>query len=335
MRVVFVIYYKCKKEFCISSLWRCGDNTMDKFTYELLSILKSRLNKSKERYQVLEMRDHVFARQFYFNDLNDNLAEPMLEKSKKEYRNGSGNELDDKMKAVRSSSAMTYNIFRNADVTLAGITYDVTYEKQLYTLKRNVSGNPANLDAFLLSKDENECIACEMKMTEWIFNKPSKLKEAYLKKESYQVEESAAIFIGVAENLIASMNDYDTSVTARKEYECYLCQYDAFQMFKHTLALYNGCVNGAVKAEKLTLANVVWEVPFASELSSLSLKKYETKLENEHREFQVFYEAMQPIKKTFKELGVEFEISYCSINDFIRKMELNDEVKHYLERYTK
>ena len=305
---------------------------MDKFSYEILRMLRERLNKPAACYQIPDVGQQLSARQFYLEKLNDNLAVPMSEQVQAQYKKGHGNERDDKMKAIRSSSAMTYNIFRNAHAILDGTTYQVEYEKQFYTLKRGVSKIPAHLDAFLLGEDQT-AIACEMKMMEWIVNAPSRLKEAYLHRESYQVEEKADIFIEVAKSLIAPANDYSTSERQQHEYASTLVQYDAFQMFKHTLALYNACRNCEITAKKLTLMNVVWECPFTSELSALCRAKYEAKLANEHNEFEVFYEAMRPIIAAFKDVGVDFDIYYCSVHDFISRLTLDPVTAVYLERY--
>ena len=47
-------------------------------------------------------------------------------------------------------------------------------------MNSNSNGRPANLDAFLYCDYKKEAIACEMKMTEWLFDKPGKLRNAYL-----------------------------------------------------------------------------------------------------------------------------------------------------------
>ncbi len=50
---------------------------------------------------------------YYFDRLEDNLIAKMSEEDIGDYRRGSGNELDGKMKALYSSSAMTFNVFCN------------------------------------------------------------------------------------------------------------------------------------------------------------------------------------------------------------------------------
>lgn len=107
-------------------------------------------------------------RLYYLKKLEDNLVLPMNDVHASEYRDGSGNELDWKMSSIRSSSAMTFNLFGNGPVRLANSefadVYDVQYEFRLPTLRGNP--HPANLDAYLIGK--NVDVYCEMKMTEWM-----------------------------------------------------------------------------------------------------------------------------------------------------------------------
>ena len=98
---------------------------------------------------------------YYLKRLEDNLVMPMSKQHVAEYGRGSGSELDGKMKALRSSSAMTFNLLGNGPVHLNGEydlpagTYAVEFEHQLPTLARNP--RPANLDAKL------ECIRQELR----------------------------------------------------------------------------------------------------------------------------------------------------------------------------
>lgn len=305
------------------------EDDMDKFSYEILDELKKRMNKPDTYYQIEQIGENISARQFYLKELDDNLAEPMTEAVRVAFDKGSGNELDDKMKAIRSSSAMTYNLFLNGVATFKGNSYNVAYEKQFFTLKETLRGKPANLDVLLTREDEKEIIACEMKMCEWIFNKPSKLKSAYLQRSSYQYEESADIFIEISNRMSKTAKNTEYA----SEYLSKTLQYDIFQMFKHALALYNACRNGELNVDKLTLLNCVWEIPF--DLSPISTAKYQKKLSREHDEFSFFRETILPINKLFDELGVEFDVVYYSLRDLMLELDLTQEHCSYLKRYTK
>ena len=84
---------------------------MDSFSFEILSLLKKKFIGSQAyQFQVDGNSRNLSPRQFYLKNLNDNLFGCMNDSVKAQYQEGSGNELEDKMKAIRSSSAMTYNI---------------------------------------------------------------------------------------------------------------------------------------------------------------------------------------------------------------------------------
>lgn len=273
-------------------------------------------------FQVEESGPNVSARQFYLKDLSDNLVRPMDELHVREYSQGSGSELDDKMKALRSSSAMTFNILgnRRCVVTFPGEllyskSYAIKYEHQLPTLK---SGLPANLDA-LLQGDAGDIIACEMKMLEWLTSAPPKLKDKYLHPSSYSHADTAPVFVEVARELNAS-NAFT--------------HYDSAQMFKHALALYNACRSGALEAERLTLLNCVWEPPLDYDVSAVTATWLEESTSSEHAGFQEFERLMQPVKSLFCDsCEVDFEIRYLPAAELIESLEHSIYERKMLNRY--
>ena len=107
--------------------------------------------------------------------LNKNLFHKMSDKTKNEYLNGDGEELNDgRINSIRSSAAMIYNLLGNEDVVLSKNLflqegkYVKEFELQLATLKR--SPRKANLDAWLFN---NECeIFIESKCLEWVVSLP-------------------------------------------------------------------------------------------------------------------------------------------------------------------
>lgn len=297
---------------------------MDKHQYELLSCIKQRfLNTNGHRYfQLDENGPALSARQFYLHDLNDNLVRPMSKVHVDEYSRGSGSELDDKTKALRSSSAMTFNILgnlqcetRNAEGTFASNSYDIAYEYQLPTLKH---GMPANLDA-MLRGGHGDIVACEMKMLEWLTSAPTKLKDKYLDPANYIFEDSAPTFVNVAAILNASA--------------AFTC-YDFAQMFKHTLALYNATRNGVLAANKLVLLNCVWEPPGSYNLSAETAKWIARQTSQEHAGFQEFKRIMEPIEGLFAhELETGFHIEYLTASEFIDELAYPEKELMRLKRY--
>lgn len=314
---------------------------MDKFTREIMDAIKKDFTDSageKEYQNVSE------AKEYYVKDLNDNFYRPMNDTVKNAYCSGSGNEIaSGKMNSIRSSSAMTYNllwdgtanIIKPYDRIISAGKYFVEFEKKYHTLKPSISGNPANLDAFLYNSELCEAIACEMKMTEWLFNKPGTLKSKYLDKNSYINSDAGEVFVSVAESLIAN-SDYDEDILkSQNEYAPFTSRYDSFQMFKHTVACYTACVEEEKrKIKKLTLLNCVWDGLDDSVVSDKSRDRYNLANRTEQAEFGQFRDCMEPVKKLFAEIGVEFNVVYYSVDDFIAIMEKTDDELKYLNRYT-
>ena len=95
-----------------------------------------------------KFQDTSEARSYYLSNLADNLCEPMEDDAVKAYGQGSGNEIaSGKMNALRSSSALTYNLFTNKSAKITNQTgiarigngiYSVEFEKQYRTLKSSV-----------------------------------------------------------------------------------------------------------------------------------------------------------------------------------------------------
>lgn len=337
----------------------------------------------------------------YYNRVEHNLWAGYIKDGKSvkyphfdEYSRGSGGELIDartpaKMKSIRSSSAMTYNLLGNHQIELIGPSerlskglYKVEYEKQLYTLRNNLQ--PANLDAYLYQEAADEAIFCEMKMMEWIFNPPNGLKEAYLDLKNYfgfdtEAKESIShtAFINMIHMLKKEMPTYLETV----KYEPMMAagkpvlnrngkprkvgikgevhrffRYDAWQMYKHTLGIYNmtsqktkneivsltrksavqtkQTVKMLPNLKKVTLVNVVFEPGrnlFMGELKDY----YEALLEKEHKDFETFRDCLHKsgVIDAFREdCGIDFDVLYMSAREFSDCFAVGER-RAYLERY--
>lgn len=301
---------------------------MDAFAYRLLSHIKLVFKEScgVVPYERENAETAMSARQFYTRKLADNLIRPMKERHRNEFAQGSGEELKDKMRALRSSSAMTFNVLGNEtftvrtshatqnDTFLPG-SYHVAYEYQLPTLRR---GAPANLDALLTNG--NRAIACEMKFLEWVFGSPKPFRDAYHRREAYRYDEAAGTFMPVAEQLEARG----------------FARYNYAQMFKHALALYNACTEGTLPdVTTLTLLNVVWEPPqHSSVLTEDDLHRLADASAQERREFEWFAEEMQPVGKLFEQTGVGFSIAYMPVSRLIALGGYPPDERRKLRRYT-
>lgn len=218
---------------------------------------------------------------YYFEELENNLIYEMLSIVRESYEKGSGNEfknraykgkeLPPKMHALKSSSAMTFNIFGNGDEkkskyiyiniinnkhNLPQGKYKLTYEEKLRAL-----GSPANLDVCLSSESENAILFFEMKMTEWLVGGPSPLRVAYNPKnhgDSYP-EEIAVLF----DKYIEKEKDSDDYKIYHSEkngdnFKCTKQYFDVFQIIKHMLGIYN---HKDEPLKKIILVIGYWTLP--------------------------------------------------------------------------
>lgn len=293
--------------------------------------------------------------QFYYRNYASNLICPMSDKHVAEYSVADGGEMEAKgrkpakMASLTSSSAMTFNILGNETAIMkqgqpfAAGRYDVTYEKQMYTL--NKGSNPANLDAFLSNRAAGEAVFCEMKMMEWL-GTPNALKEAYCNRDYYFDPSS---FDDVFSQIINDMRKSDLP-NERNAFPSVFRQYDAWQMFKHTLAIYNttskttheliaqktGSMVGEFK--KITLVNVVFEMD-EDLISDEELRiKYLRALQLEHEEADYFVNTMLSPNHGLVDLfaqncGVEFDIRYIPVKEFVSMFEKTPDELAYLRRY--
>ena len=108
------------------------------------------------------------------------------------FRDGSGNELDSKAKAVHSSSMLGYNFFhwvtKNRPLTIDGIDYTkVFFEVKMTVLKGT---NPANMDILLIGKKKRDkkihLLFIESKFLEYLENKEYKLGISYENPQKWQ-----------------------------------------------------------------------------------------------------------------------------------------------------
>lgn len=275
---------------------------------------------------------------YWLENYKDNLIHPMDALVEEAYERGAGKEISSgKIGALKSSSALTYNLFwkQNAKITSGKYNigeglYTVAFEKQYKTLR--TSNFPAHLDAFLYSAETKEAVACEMKMTEWLFNAPGKLRVSYLDANNYADAYAGEVFADTAKKLIGSPVYKDGKVI---EYSSNFQGYDAFQMFKHAVALYRMCMEKELDVRKLTLLNCAWTLSSPDVIRDADARgKYASAWNTEIHEFDRFTTQMRPIKELFRsELGIDFEIEMCTFRELLGMLEKDPEELAYLERY--
>ena len=312
------------------------ERIMDTYAREILNLLKN-------RYLNL-FGDHAFSnvsemQSYWLQNYEDNLIHPMDKTVQEAYEKGAGKEISSgKIGALKSSSALTYNLFWNqcANITSnkysIGIgRYAVEFEKRYRTLR--TSNFPAHLDAFLYSEETKEAVACEMKMTEWIFNSPGNLRVSYLDANNYVDAYAGEIFSDTARKFIGRPICGKNGEVI--EYNSNFQNYDAFQMFKHTVALYRMCMERDCDIRKLTLLNCAWTLSTPDVISDIvSRQKYTATWNTEINEFDRFTIEMHPIKELFhSELGIDFEIRMCTFAELLGMIEKEPEELAYLARY--
>ena len=317
--------------------------------YPILGALKRKLNAVNKSLNQGSYLNQYSGRtsesyQFYLKEIKDNLFELMNMQHQGEYNSGNGSELLDKqdepakMKAIRSSSAMTFNILGNDNITILknnhGIqlgNYSVEFEKKLLTLKRAHLA-PATLDACLLSEDKQTVIFCEMKMMEYLQPKAKPELDSYLDRERYYDD--------------SCFNEFRTIFDRLKNQDIKK-YYDDVQMMKHILGIYNAMFSREADCKsslsgkypefkdvkEIKLVNCVWEIS-GNQNNGGDLKEYFTILDQMHNERDKFLQQLTPIKNIYRSsLGVNFEVVYLNHSDFIKLIKMSNDRVAYLERY--
>ena len=330
--------------------------------------LREKVTEAMAQHSPIQQDKADIKKKFYYAKYEDNLFCPLGEQALKAYDNGSGAETRPtekmvkgqkvinpaKMASIASSSAMTFNLLGNEPATiltddiLPRGTYDVQYEKQMYTVKKG--SNPANLDAFLSNERDKTAIFCEMKMLEWLGN-PSCLKEAYLNKNYYFAPDYSVVghpvdayqtFRAVIEQLI----DHNEKAGYRSIFK----RYDVWQMLKHLLSIYNytsfstqNAVNTfsaipsmAGKYNRIILANVVNEFP-AEFIEDTSVREvYLTAMQEEREEARHFIDVIMnsEIPHLFdNNCNSGIEVKYIAAKEFANTLDMFETKKEYLKRY--
>jgi len=120
-----------------------------------------------------------------------------------------------------------------------------------------------------------------------------------------------------------------------KEYTSRFHHYDAFQMFKHTVACYTACmVEEPRPIKKLTLVNCIWTLPNSDLLDEKFRERYICDERAEVEEFKQFKTAMAPIKQLFADEGIDFNICFYTFTDFLQLFKKTPAELDYLRRYT-
>lgn len=297
---------------------------------------------------------------FYYNDYKDNLYCPMSESVLASFEKGNGGEtksqtiqrygrtytIPAKMASIVSSSAMTFNLLGNAPIIITkdgdlpcGV-YDVEYEKRMHIL--TIGNKPAHLDAFLSDAQNKTAIFCEMKVLEWL-GEPSKIRPSYFSDKYYFKANMAAVpHPKDAYEFFVKWANVLESVSFKR--------YDAWQMFKHLLAIYNytsfvtkDSINRfdynksmAGKYDRIILANVINEFPASLIYDEETREEYEQALCEERAEAQIFIDTMKHCEIPWifdNNCNSGIQVEYLSSKQLAEVLDMPDSKREYLKRY--
>ena len=279
---------------------------------------------------------------YYLEELKDNLEHSMGDAAQHAYGSGSGNELRVKMRALHSSSALTFNLFGNDAVKLYpnehNLTpgeYQVEYEKKLPALY-----GKANLDACLSS--ENELLLFEMKMKEWLFDRKSSVSIRYQSEEKRFPDRAFYDAWHTAAKDVAVDNAKKTVTESGKKADSPLyipkMQYvDVYQLMKHILGIYKGMFCSCVLPEKkkVTLVLGVWTIEdadfFGTDAKAVKIyDAYQTCEKEMRQEFAAFHTAIAPIIQEFAAQHIQFDVRLLTVREIISALHAENRLQRYL-----
>ena len=242
-----------------------------------------------------------------------------------DFDNGKGGELKENrwkvipMASLRSSAALIWNIFGdnktcqlNKNRIISAGEYELEYE---WNKSETIHGHYANLDAYLHSG--NCHLFVEMKMLE-------PLTRCHPFKSYQQYQES------------------DCPQEFKKAFDKFVekppLHFDAFQMVKHLLAIYNHFKNTKYEGrQKVVLLNCHWE-PSKIYIDDHSYSNRTISLKETYEKFQHTadrFVAMQygeiNFKSLFDSIGVDLELATCNHRELIKIVGKGND--KYLERY--
>ena len=276
---------------------------------------------------------------YYVNTIEDNIVGNALNcLIKKQIESGSGNELSrgkdkntpPKMHAIRSSTALAYNVFESINYHTFK-WFNCTFET--YQLEKKLpalsSRAPANIDVFLASK--NTHVYIESKFLENYDIKQYKISESYVTKQPKdpQPKHLLKLFHAYAEKdlngqLMPPKKVWDKqSKTHRFYYAMTFNFYDGPQMLKHLLGIYHHLVQEENQhITTVYLVNLMWQSPFKNHQGMTELIKQEI------HELNLYQRMIDAFKEDIKPRNVELDIVLLSYQDFYQNHEPSFKPEH-------
>lgn len=319
-----------------------------KYQIELLDYLKSKFirakNNTSSKYAFLGDKNSKY-NIYYVSHYNENLVSKFPDDILLKFEKGSGGELDrsnydktpPKMAAIRSSSALFYNIFESLDYSqFSWYGHQITgytVEEQLKALTAK-----ANLDGYLESKEA--IIFIESKFAESYFGKGGTLSSSYIEKSTninFEWQEFFKQFLIQNEfgETIVFESGPDKTGKIRLYCKSIFLRYDGLQMLKHLLGIYKDIKTNKkryARIKEVYLVNLVWSVN--------GLNEELDNINNEVRKDLIMTDILGKMERFMQKeisklgLNINFKIDYVSYNDFLldHKSEFKQENYSYLKK---
>lgn len=246
---------------------------------------------------------------YYTYHLKDNLFQPLEQNVFEDYNKGAGKELDKKMRALHSSSALAVNLFQywlKNPYFIASILNRSFFDKNEYLIikfenklhVKGVKGTAPHIDVTIENPEENKIMAIEVKFTE-LLNKPKSLKTSPLSQQ----------YNKLLNNFLPNVNEFLKEINEKK-LDFYF--FDYLQFIKHILGLLS-----KTSKEKFLLIYLYFELPDIFEKVHL-------------KEIELFHNYLKKDNINFSFLTIQNLIkqieSYCDNSDL-------DYVNYIKDRY--
>jgi len=282
---------------------------------------------------------------YYTRKLEDNLYEPLDPLHQNQYNKGLGGELREgksirkrpmKMKSIRSSSALAYNIFGNKLVEiksnsfgLPAKVYKIAYETPHRLIKSGNRTVSAWADVVLLSLDKEDCVIVESKMFEWLLDKPKSISEKYLLKENYISQDVGCLIMPTIKQLLSGK---EIIKKGQKYFSPINDQYDGIQILLHIIGFLTEIELGKYKnVKRVHIVNMIWTLNNTELLGTYS-NKYKKLLEKEKKQSELFKKYFDEHLSTIftREYGIVASFNAAEHFQMIDALNIKENQRNYL-----
>lgn len=219
-------------------------------------------------------------KRYYTYNIEDNLYQPLERDILDSYTSGAGKELDKKMRALHSSSALTVNLFqywlKNPHFITKIIDKSffkdneniiVKFENKLHV--KGVKGTPPHIDVTFENPDNNKIMAIEVKFTELLVKSKPFNNSRFLSQQ----------YNNLLKNYLPNINKFLKEINEKK-FDFYFIDY--LQLIKHILGLLS-----KTSKEKFILIYLYFALPDILEKDHLQeIELFQNYLKNDNINFK-------------------------------------------------